>query len=74
MGSNTINTYIKGMKVTEANCEYYLQAMRVDFLTEQWEREWYTLVLMNAAAWGKKVDKENSEYKKNNRLIDKYNI
>lgn len=74
MGSNTINTYIKRMKITEANCEYYLQAMKVDFLTEQWEREWYTLVLMNAAAWGKKVDKENSEYKKNNRLIDKYNI
>lgn len=62
------------MKVTEENCEYYLQAMRVDFLTEQWEREWYILALMNAAAWGKKVDKENSEYKKNNRLIDKYNI
>ena len=74
MGSNTINTYIKGMKVTESNCEYYLQAMKVDFLTEQWELEWYTLALMNAAAWGKKVDKENSEYKKNNRLIDKYNI
>ena len=74
MGSNTINTYIKRMKITEANCEYYLQAMKVDFLTEQWELEWYTLALMNAAAWGKKVDKENSEYKKNNRLIDKYNI
>jgi hypothetical protein len=62
------------MKVTEENCEYYLQTMRVDFLTERWEREWYTLALMRAAAWGKKVDKENKEYFKKNHLIDKYNV
>ena len=62
------------MKVTEENCEYYLQAMKVDFLTEQWEKEWYIMALANTAAWGRKVDKENKEYKKKHRLIDKYNV
>lgn len=62
------------MEVTEENKEYYLQAMRVDFLTERWEREWYALALMRAASWGKKIDKESKEYNKQNRLIDKYNV
>lgn len=62
------------MIITEENQYFYLQAMRVDFLTEQWERDWYMLALMNAAEWGRKVDKENKEYKKKHRLIDKYNL
>lgn len=62
------------MVITDDNQEFYLQALRVDFLTERWEREWYTLALMKAAAWGKKVDNENKEYKKKHRLIDKYNV
>ena len=62
------------MVITDDNQEFYLQALRVDFLTERWEREWYALALMSAAAWGKKVDKENKEYFKKNHLIDKYNV
>lgn len=62
------------MIVTDENKEFYLQAMKVDFLTERWEREWYTLALMEAAAWGEKKDKENKEYHKKNHLIDKYNV
>ena len=48
--------------------------MNVDFLDKAWEREWYTLALMKAAAWGKKVDKENKEYFSKNHLTDKYNV
>lgn len=62
------------MKVTDENCEYYLQAMKVDFLTDQWEKEWYALALMRAAAWGKKIDRQNKEYFRKNRMIDKYNV
>lgn len=62
------------MIVTEENKEYYLQAMRVDFLTERWEREWYALALMRAASWGNKIDKQNKMYFSKNHLIDKYNI
>lgn len=62
------------MIITDENQYFYLQAMKVDFLTEQWEKEWYIMALMNAAAWGRKVDKENKEYKKKHRLIDKYNV
>lgn len=62
------------MTITEENQEFYLNALKVDFLTEQWEKEWYTLALMNAASWGKKVDKENREYYKKNHLVDKYNV
>lgn len=51
---------------------YYLQALRVDFLTEPWEKELYTKALMSSVAWGNKIDKENLEYRKRNRLIDKY--
>lgn len=62
------------MIITEENQEFYLKALKVDFLTEQWEKEWYTLALMNAAAWGKKIDKENRKYFSTNHLVDKYNV
>ena len=74
MECDTINIDDKGMVITDYNQEFYLQALRVDFLTERWEREWYALALMRAAAWGKKIDKENKEYFKKNHLIDKYNV
>lgn len=62
----------KRMIVDDENKECFLQALRVDFLTEPWEKELYTKGLMSAVAWGKKIDKENLEYRKRNRLIDKY--
>ena len=74
MGCNMFNINIEGMKITEENQEYFLKAMKVDFLDKAWEREWYTLALMNAAAWGKKIDKENRQYYRKNYLIDKYNV
>lgn len=74
MGCNTINSYNKGMVTTEENQYFYLQAMKVDFLTKMWERELYTLSLMRAADWGKKIDKENKEYFSKNHLVDKYNV
>jgi hypothetical protein len=62
------------MIITEENQFFFLQAMKVDFLTERWEREWYTLAVMRAAAWGKKIDRQNKEYYSKNRMIDKYNV
>lgn len=62
------------MIVTEENKEFYLQAKKVDFLEQLWEIHWYAMALMKAAAWGKKVDKENKEYFSKNHLIDKYNV
>lgn len=62
------------MIVTDENKEFYLQAMKVDFLTERWEKEWYTLALMSAAAWGKRIDRQNKEYRSKNNLVDKYNV
>ena len=62
------------MIITEENQYFYLQAMKVDFLDKAWEREWYTLALMRAAAWGKKIDKEKKEYFSKNHLTDKYNV
>ena len=61
------------MEVTAENIEYCFQAIKVDFLTERWEREMYAKALMSAAAWGNKVDEEN-KHKKKYRLIDKYNV
>lgn len=58
---------------TEDEEFYYLQAMEVDFLTKNWERKLYAKALMRADEWGKKIDKENIEYKKKNRFIDRYN-
>ena len=60
------------MTITEENQEFYIKALKVDFLTEQWEKEWYTKALMRASDWGKKIDKENHEYFKKNHLVDKY--
>jgi hypothetical protein len=71
---NIVDTYFEGMIITEENQYFYLQAMKVDFLDKAWEREWYTLALMRAAAWGKKIDKENKEYFSKNHLTDKYNV
>ena len=62
------------MVITDDNQYFYLQAMKVDFLDKAWEREWYTLALMRAAAWGKKIDKENKVYYSKNHLTDKYNV
>lgn len=62
------------MIITEENQYFYLQAMKVDFLDKAWEREWYALALMRAAAWGKKMDKQSKEYFRKNRMIDKYNV
>lgn len=62
------------MIVTDENKEYYLQAMRVDFLTEQWEREQYAAAIKSATEWGRKIDRLNKEYRRTHRLIDKYNI
>lgn len=74
MECNTIYINNEGMVITEENQYFYLQAMKVDFLNKAWEREWYTLALMGAAAWGKKIDKQNKEYYSKNRIIDKYNV
>ena len=74
MECNTIYIDNEGMVITEENQYFYLQAMKVDFLNKAWEREWYTLALMRAAAWGKKIDKQNKEYYSKNRIIDKYNV
>lgn len=74
MECNTIYIDNEGMVITDENQYFYLQAMKVDFLDKAWEREWYTLALMRAAAWGKKIDKQNKEYYRKNRIIDKYNV
>lgn len=74
MECDTFNINNKGMVITEENQYFYLQAMKVDFLDKAWEREWYTLALMRAAAWGKKIDKENKVYYSKNHLTDKYNV
>lgn len=74
MECNTIYIDNEGMVITDENQYFYLQAMKVDFLDKAWEREWYTLALMKAAAWGKKIDKQNKEYYRKNRIIDKYNV
>lgn len=62
------------MEVTDENKEFYIQALRVDFINERWEREWYTIALMRAAEWGKKIDKQNEEYFSKTHLVDKYNV
>ena len=74
MECDTFNINNEGMVITEENQYFYIQAMKVDFLDKAWEREWYTLALMRAAAWGKKIDKENKVYFSKNHLTDKYNV
>lgn len=61
------------MIITDENQYFFLQAMKVDFLDKAWEREWYTLALMKAAAWGKKIDKQNKKASMMNNLREKYN-
>lgn len=73
MECNTIYIDNEGMVITDENQYFYLQAMKVDFLDKAWEREWYTLALMRAAAWGQKIDNEDKNLKKKSRLVDKYN-
>ena len=58
--------------ITSKNITYVRQALKVDFLTEHWEKKLYAGALIAADAWGKKVDEENEKYRKKNRLIDKY--
>lgn len=72
MECNIVDTYFEGMIITEENQYFYLQAMKVDFLDKAWEKEWYTLALMRAAAWGKKIEERNSDLKKKYRLVEKY--
>lgn len=55
--------------IEEALCE----AKKVDFLNRK-ERYHYAQVLLEAAEWGRKKDKENKEYFSKNHLIDKYNV
>lgn len=43
------------------NEKYYLQAMKVDFLTERWEIDWYANALMEADEWGKKTEAKKKE-------------
>ena len=62
------------MIVAEGNEKYILEAVKVDFLTERWEKEMYAVALIQANEWGKKIDRQNLEYKKRNRLIDRYNV
>lgn len=74
MVCNIVDTYIEGMIITDENQYFFLQAMKVDFLDKAWEREWYTLALMKAAAWGKKIDKQNIKKKVLDELKIKYNV
>lgn len=62
------------MIVTDENKEFYLQAMKVDFLTERWEREWYAAAIKSATEWGRKIDRINKECRQKNKLTDKYNV
>ena len=62
------------MEVTGENVKYIFEAIKVDFLTERWEKEMYAIALIQADEWGKKIDKQNLEYRKRNRLIDRYNV
>lgn len=62
------------MIVTDENKKYYLQAMKVSFLTEQWEREQYAAAIKSATEWGRKIDRINKENRRKNRLTDKYNV
>ena len=48
------------------------QALKVDFLTEQWEKERYAAALIEALKWGKKVGK-NNERNSLKTMADKYN-
>lgn len=61
------------MIVTKDNEKYLRQAIEVDFLTEIWEVEWYAHVLMEAEAWGNKIDREKNKIREEERLRMAYN-
>lgn len=44
----------------------------MESITEGWEKNLFATAMMDAKRWGEKIDKENKEYRKKNRLIDKY--
>lgn len=44
----------------------------MESITEGWEKNLFATAIMDAKRWGEKIDKENKEYRKKNRLIDKY--
>jgi hypothetical protein len=44
----------------------------MESITEGWEKNLFATAMMEAKRWGEKIDKENKEYRKKNRLIDKY--
>lgn len=62
------------MIVTDENKKYYLEAIKVDFLTEELEREHYAAAIKSAIEWGQKIDRNNKEYIRKNSLVDKYNV
>lgn len=44
----------------------------MESITEGWEKNLFATAMMEAKRWGEKIDKENKEYRKKKRLIDKY--
>lgn len=61
------------IKITDENRHHYHQAKKVDFLTERWELEWYTIALIRAEEWGQQISRQGREIKRKNSLLVKYN-
>ena len=61
------------MRKINSEIEAYEESRKVDFLTKE-ERLNYAAVLLSAANWGRKKDKENKVYFSKNHLINKYNV
>ena len=57
---------------TEDEKECIEAAKRVEFLETKEEYELYAGALLAAKKWGEKVDNQNKEYRKKNRLTNKY--
>lgn len=57
---------------TEDEKECIAMAKQVDFLKTKEEYELYAGALLAAKKWGEKVDNQNKEYRKKNRLTNKY--
>lgn len=57
---------------TEDEKECMAMAKQVDFLETKEEYELYAGALLAAKKWGEKVDNQNKEYKKKNRLTNNY--
>lgn len=49
------------------------QSSKVDFLTEQWEKDRYATALIESMIWSKKVNEGNKKVKVKS-LIEKYNL